>query len=100
MDQEKIHSNSWPTEVVSMRRLVNCRGNDRRGNDAGGSRSENIVAIDRPPFIPAWWRAQVILPVINWMCPVPVFRFHVVTLPPFIMTNVGVMMLVGMFLSK
>ena len=73
---------------------MSLRGNDGRGNDTSSDRSENIVAIDRPPFIPAWWRAQVILPVINWMCPVPVFRFHVVALLPFIMTNISVMMIV------
>ena len=42
----------------------------------------------------------MILPVVNRPRPVPVFLFHVVALLPFIMTNVGVVMIVGMILGK
>jgi hypothetical protein len=80
--------------------LVNRRGNDGRGNDAGSDGCKDIVAIDRPPLVAAWWRTQVIVPIVNRLSPVPVFLFHVVALLPFIMANVVVVMIVVMILGK
>ncbi len=74
---------------------MNGRGDDGRGDDASSDSSKNVVAIDRPPLIAVWWSAQMILSIVNWLAPPPILRFHVVTLPPFIMANVGVMMSVG-----
>jgi hypothetical protein len=41
------------------------------------------------------WRAQMIVPIINRLRPVPVFLLHVVALLPFIMTNILVVMFLG-----
>jgi hypothetical protein len=38
----------------------------------------------------------MIVAIINWLTPVPVFLLHVIALLPFIMTNVLVMMFVMM----
>ena len=42
----------------------------------------------------------MIMPVVNRLCPMPVFLFHVIALLPFVMTNVFVMMFVVMVLSE
>src|ERR1700722_8673757 len=37
----------------------------------------------------------MIVPIVNWLCPVPIVRLHVVTLLPFVMAYVLVMMILG-----
>jgi hypothetical protein len=55
---------------------------------------ENVLAINRTPFITPWWRAQMVLVVINFIAAIPVFVFHGCAFLPFFVLDVRVVVVV------
>jgi hypothetical protein len=55
--------------------------------------SENVVAINRTPFVTPWWCAQMVLVVIDFIATIPVFVFDGCTFLPFFVFDVRVVVL-------
>lgn len=51
---------------------------------------ENVVAIEHAPFVTPWRGAQVILAVIDFIAAIPVFVSDGCALPPFLVLDVSV----------
>ena len=55
---------------------------------------ENVLAINRTPFVPLWWCAQMVLVVIDFIAAIPVFVFDGRTFLPFFVLDVRVVVVV------